>query len=282
MEKHPVLGARLLAVALAGAVAGAWRLEEGSQVCAALRDDRPVAALSRFAPLGGPVKTFLLIYQPVRRTLDLVFVPETVVPVLSALPGLPSPAARFEWAIPLPSDDEPPISARRVLVEKLRGIGFFRSAPALAGPWDGRPAIERCLLLLELSRLGPHALRAAWLPDGAAAAPFLARLLAPARARRPGPGRPPTAEVLNATGVKGVASDATKVLRSRGLDVVYYGNAAPSRARTVVYDRRGDIEVALAARRALACAPAEAATRIDARSLADVTVILGSDCGLKR
>ncbi len=280
MEKHPVLGARLLALLLAAAVAGAWALEERSPVSAALRDDRPVIAAVSFSSGNESKKSFLLVFQPVSKTLDLVLLPPPSGPKISPLPTLPAPSARFDWPALDGDPGETPLAGRRWLIERLRGPVFWREASSLAAPWNEPAAVDRVLLLLELAALSPESFRAAWLPEGAAAGPYLARLLAPPAKKSAG--RPVSAEVLNASGTKGIASDATKVLRSGGLDVVYYGNAPVSQAKTVVYDRRGDIENAIAARRALSCASAEAATRVDSKSLADVSIILGSDCSWKR
>jgi hypothetical protein len=50
-------------------------------------------------------------------------------------------------------------------------------------------------------------------------------------------------EVLNGSGLSGVARDATSLLRDLGLDVVYYGNAETfSEDPSVVMDRVGRLE----------------------------------------
>jgi hypothetical protein len=56
----------------------------------------------------------------------------------------------------------------------------------------------------------------------------------------PSPGRRITVEVLNGTGRQGLARVATRVLRERGIDVVFFGNADALADSTRVLVRRGD------------------------------------------
>jgi len=83
-------------------------------------------------------------------------------------------------------------------------------------------------------------------------------------------------EVLNASGRPGLAREATRVLRDRGFDVVFFGNAqgfAPD--TSIVLDRVGRMD---AARRV---ADAVGIRRVYARPAAnlylDATVVLGRD-----
>jgi hypothetical protein len=84
-----------------------------------------------------------------------------------------------------------------------------------------------------------------------------------------------TVEVLNGTRRQGLARVATRVLRERGIDVVFFGNADSAADSTRVLVRRGDpgrgkdVVEALGAGR-LRIAP-EPLRRVDA------TVILGED-----
>jgi hypothetical protein len=132
------------------------------------------------------------------------------------------------------------------------------------------------LLALETSRLDPKNIRPAWLPEGELRAHLLTRLLAPPEGR-PDPTRHIRVEVLNASGRKGFASTATKILRLGGVDVVYYGNA-DLRSQSVVYDRLGRVENALVVAERLGCPAAEAMTRVEPSSLVDVSVLLAADC----
>jgi hypothetical protein len=83
-------------------------------------------------------------------------------------------------------------------------------------------------------------------------------------------------EVLNAAGVPGIARDATRRLRDRGFDVVYFGNA-PTFAidSSVVIERAGGPEGARRAARALQIDRVE--SRPDTSLYLEVTVILGRD-----
>jgi hypothetical protein len=91
----------------------------------------------------------------------------------------------------------------------------------------------------------------------------------------PSPDRGITVEVLNGTKRQGLARVATRVLRERGIDVVFFGNADSTTDSTRVFVRRGDpgrgkdIVEALGAGR----------LRIDPDPLrrVDATVILGED-----
>lgn len=83
-------------------------------------------------------------------------------------------------------------------------------------------------------------------------------------------------EVLNAGGVSGAAREATRILRDRGFDVVYFGNArgfAPDSSQVI--DRAGRAELAEEVARALAIPRVR--TRPDSTLLLEVTVVLGAD-----
>lgn len=83
-----------------------------------------------------------------------------------------------------------------------------------------------------------------------------------------------TVEVLNGTGRSGLAVDVSRLLRSRGFDVVVIGNADSS-ASTRVLARRGNGEAAQLVARALGQGEPELAP--DSLRFVDVTVIIGSD-----
>lgn len=83
-------------------------------------------------------------------------------------------------------------------------------------------------------------------------------------------------EVLNAGGVPGAAREATRLLRDRGFDVVYFGNArgfSPDTSR--VLDRAGRGEPAEAVAEALEIGRVD--SRPDTTLLLEVTVVLGRD-----
>lgn len=81
-------------------------------------------------------------------------------------------------------------------------------------------------------------------------------------------------EVLNGSGRDGLARRVTRELRSRGLDVVNFGNEAAADSTLVVL-RRGDEAAAAQVRGALG----QGAIRVEPDTLrrVDVTVILGAD-----
>jgi hypothetical protein len=83
-------------------------------------------------------------------------------------------------------------------------------------------------------------------------------------------------EVLNASGLAGVARRGTERLRATGFDVVYYGNAVgfPPDS-SVVLDRLGKPEAAAAVGRALGISSVR--TAADTTLYLDVTVVLGAD-----
>jgi hypothetical protein len=85
-------------------------------------------------------------------------------------------------------------------------------------------------------------------------------------------------EVLNAGAKPGLARVATRMLRRTGIDVVYFGNAAPELGRldsTRVIVRRGSPELAERVRRALGAG--RVTVELDAARLLDASVLLGAD-----
>jgi hypothetical protein len=83
-------------------------------------------------------------------------------------------------------------------------------------------------------------------------------------------------EVLNASGVPGVARRGTERLRSRGFDVVYYGNASGfSPESSVVIDRAGNTAAADSVAGALGLRSVR--VNPDSTLYLDVTVVLGRD-----
>lgn len=83
-------------------------------------------------------------------------------------------------------------------------------------------------------------------------------------------------EVLNGSGVAGVAWGATRALRDKGFDVVFFGNAGTySDDHSVVMDRVGEIETARLVADALGIA--QLRSEPDSTLFVDVTVRLGPD-----
>ncbi|HEY3012766.1 MAG TPA: LytR C-terminal domain-containing protein [Gemmatimonadales bacterium] len=82
-------------------------------------------------------------------------------------------------------------------------------------------------------------------------------------------------EVLNGTRRQGAARTATRMLRRRGLDVVFLGNADSLQESTQVVIRRGDPERARFV--AAALGGGKLVVEMDTFRRVDVSVILGQD-----
>jgi hypothetical protein len=91
----------------------------------------------------------------------------------------------------------------------------------------------------------------------------------------PSPDRRITVEVLNGTRRTGVARAATRMLRRRGLDVVFYGNAEAATDSTRVIVRRGDPGSGRQVRQALGAG--RVVVEPDTLRRVDVSVVLGLD-----
>lgn len=91
------------------------------------------------------------------------------------------------------------------------------------------------------------------------------------------PGERVRVEVLNASGTPGLAAEGRRVLRDRGFDVVYVGNAGPgfSPDSSVVLDRAGHLAWARAVADSLGLRRVE--QRVDENKVSDVVVVLGRD-----
>ncbi|NUQ12771.1 MAG: LytR C-terminal domain-containing protein [Gemmatimonadaceae bacterium] len=84
-----------------------------------------------------------------------------------------------------------------------------------------------------------------------------------------------TVEVLNASGIRGLARRATFALRDAGFDVVRFANDTGRRDSTLVLSRSGKDDWAHLVAKALGGARVEA--RPDSSRYLDVTVLLGAD-----
>lgn len=82
-------------------------------------------------------------------------------------------------------------------------------------------------------------------------------------------------EVLNGTRRQGAARTATRMLRQRGIDVVFLGNADSLAGATRVIVRRGDPERACYVAAALGAG--QVVVETDTFRRVDVSVILGDD-----
>lgn len=308
---------RATAALLVSLALGASWVEHGSPLAAKVRAGRPflfwVAARESHEPAP---RLHLGVYDPVRRTLSVLHVPEDAklegrrtlgkafLEALRATDDMPSAvraaqdlagvklaalspepadwnaAGRVSLDVGEPDEEsEPPLRAALALKSRLRSprawLSLLRGAARALASGD-RAGADPLLLALELRTVPLESVRPAWLPADELAAPLLGRILS-------GEADPPretavTAEVLNGAGVDGLASQAKKMLRLQGVDVVETRGAPSPRERTVVYDRVGDFSRAEAVRKMLGCREARAVTRVDPARAVDVSVELGADC----
>lgn len=313
MARSEIAG-RALALMLIAAVILLANGEARSPAASAVLQRKPyllwLAAPSPATDTSSPPRLTLALYQPSRRTLDLLLFPATLVLAkrqdLAAayraalrLNPEPSAAARtlaeqsWTWLAPRwtaaptaplfiywdnapPPGFEPAAELKFALQERGDRLRFWKNLVPFLSASTGLPLLDRIVLAREMHGLKSRDIRCAWLPeDPPQTASLLARLLS---------GAPPAtvepqivAEVLNATGKKGMASEVAKVLRSKGVDVVYFGNAS-ERRKTIIYDRLGSIETARKVADLLGCPQAEPVTQVNTKKLVDVTVVLGEDC----
>lgn len=265
----------LAVVVLAGALGAAWA-ENRSELALSLRLERPWTAwVEARAPGRTSVSSFhLAVYLPARRHLTVLHLPgpapaaeERARRLLAGLARpVPPPTARIHVPLPPPADeDEPSVE----VAESLK----FSTRRMFAGP--RLPGLDDLILALELRRLPPERLLSARATEDSSTSLLLESLLSPEEP--PSNAQTVTAEVLNGAGERGLASDISKMLRLKGVDVIAVGDGRP-RARTLVYDRTGDARRAAQVKAALDCPSARAATRVDPSRTVDVSVELGRDC----
>lgn len=154
---------------------------------------------------------------------------------------------------------------------------WLRLAAALSrhSTLEGLGRYDSLLLARRLAGTRAADIRLWRLPEPGLVAAALARVLG-------GAGDPPiegtpTLEVLNASGVDGLALRATKILRWSRLDVVHYGDGAGPEPRVRFVDRSGRPAAAAAAAEALGCPEADIVTSWESEPPASVTVVLGRD-----
>lgn len=309
-------GLTLLMLAL---VLGVAIVERGSPLASRLRSNSPWPFWLSVREPGrtSAPSLHLGVYNPLRRTLVLILIPEATklqgkltaarvyIDALRATDDAPSAtravvdlaqmkisalslepiswegAGRLDLELEADEeDDEPTVTAARAL--KARGRSprdlWALVRHAAAGLSRGdKAAADALLLALELRLTTLEGLEPAMLPEDAAAPVFLAR----AFTARPEPQNDEKAivvEVLNGTNSAGLAAQAAKILRLQGMDAMVMGQTPRPRSRTVIYDRIGDFDRTARVRAALDCPTAIAMTRIDALRGVDASVELGGDC----
>jgi hypothetical protein len=83
--------------------------------------------------------------------------------------------------------------------------------------------------------------------------------------------------VLNSTGIQGLADKGRNYLRARGFDVVEVGNYSEKKQKSIVIDRVGDLNSALKAARAMGIADSLVYTKKDSTLFLRCSIILGLD-----
>jgi hypothetical protein len=306
---------RGLALLMIAFVLGVAVVERGSPFASRLRSNSPWPFwLSVRAPGSTASSLHLGVYNPLRRNLVLILIPET-----TKLQGKLTAARAYTDALRATDDEASasravadlaqikisalslePISwegAGRLALEleagaendeaaaralKARGRSpralWTLARHAATGLFHGdKAAADALLLALELRLVPLEGLEPALLPEDASAPVFLAHAFASQPETR-SDDKAIVVEVLNGTDAVGLAAQAAKVLRLKGVDVMALGRASRPRSRTVIYDRIGDFNRAARVRAALGCPTAIAATRIDALRGVDASVELGGDC----
>lgn len=276
----------LAALALALALGAAW-VENRSELAASIRGSRAWSAWIEAREPGPAAPSMnLAVYDPARRRLSVLHIPgsppaaeERARRLLAELAAGPGPSTRLQVQVPsLSAQDEPSLEASLALKALTRSARAWLALTraCLHGLSTGdRNFLDALILAVELRRVPMESLRPAVLPEGAAAAGLLGRILS---GEDPPPdGKATTAEVLNGADEPGLASRASKMLRLKGVDVMAMGKTR-TRARTLVYDRIGDFRRAAEARAALPCPSARVATRLDPSRAVDVSIELGGDC----
>jgi hypothetical protein len=86
-----------------------------------------------------------------------------------------------------------------------------------------------------------------------------------------------TAQVLNASGRRGAADEVTRFLRSRGVDVIDFGNYVSVQPRTKIVNCSGGIEGARRVRGLLGLGGLEIYSKPEKNPVAGVRVIIGLD-----
>jgi hypothetical protein len=86
-----------------------------------------------------------------------------------------------------------------------------------------------------------------------------------------------TAQVLNASGRRGAADEVTRHLRSRGIDVIDFGNYVSVQPRTKIVNCSGGIEGARRVRELLGLGGLEIYSKPEKNPVAGVRVVIGLD-----
>ena len=306
---------RGLTILIIACVLGVAVVERGSPFASQLRSNSHWPFwLSVRKPGTASASLHLGIYNPLRRSLVLILIPETTKlqgkltaarAYLDALRATDDEASAaravidlaqikisalslepISWegagrlALELEASEENDEAVARALKARGRSPRALWSLArhAVTGLFHGdKAAADALLLTLELRLVPLEGLEPALLPEDASAPVFLAHAFA-SPPEAPSDDKAIVVEVLNGTGAAGLAAQAAKVLRSKGVDVMALGQAPRPRSRTVIYDRIGDFNRAARVRAALGCPTAIAATRIDALRGVDASVELGGDC----
>jgi hypothetical protein len=190
----------------------------------------------------------------------------------------------FHLSLSVPSGARPafPREMRRLVSAELDNRLYWPRFAARAGRFSerervGRTPYDLLLLAREFRRVKPDGLRLSEFTDPKLSHRLLSRVFARASGHE-GPRGPVDVEVLNGSGIDGLALKATRILRLRGFDVVHFGNApGPDRKSSRFLDRTGNPDGAGDVADTLDCEAPEVVTALEERPRAAVTVVLGKD-----
>ena len=283
----------LLGLLLAVLLGLIW-LDVHSETAAQARAHKPwLAWLALRKPGAGiskPPALFLLMYSWDRRMLHLIQIPERASPRHSSaadqapilnnmLEGAEESPLLVRWALNAENSESAPALKSWVLSRPGR-LRFWLALPGVIRDMRRQgnrepTAYDVVLIAWEAFRLQPERVRTHLLPASKDLPAFFAKL-------ESGTGREATSSplrvaVLNASGERGVALQAAKVLRLRGLDVVDFGNAPAPSSVTHLIDYSSSNEEAGEVARILDCGDLETTDAMDSGRIERVTIVLGQD-----
>lgn len=293
MNEAASLERRLLGLLLAAVLVLAW-IDSLSTTAAAFRSHRSWSAwLSLRSATGAsaPPTLFLMTYSPDRRTLHFVRMPETSASRKAYHAGRDNGLAQYfddelgtgtysllRWSA-APEGLHSAEALKSWIAARPMGLRYLLTLPGilqrLRHSGNALPGTYDLLVLArELFRLETFRIRPEELPAERDLPALVAQLEGGAAPALSGP--IPVA-VLNASGEAGVATQATKVLRWRGLDVVDFGNASsPSTSTHLIDHASSDVE-ADAVGRLLGCGELDVTDALDAGRRERLTIVLGRD-----
>lgn len=271
MKDRRAWPARLLLALFLAAAAWAAVLHSRSPFASAVSAGKPFAFA--LADAGAPG---VAVYRPASRTLELFHLPRRAAGRRRS--GVSAAAASIE-SFYADAGGSPPLSGFYAEISParlealLRRIAAWRTSPRTlasaardAGVRTNFGGYGKAALVFEALSLDPSRLvisqAGAALDD---------------RPARTGTTDAVTAQVLNASGRRGAADAVTRHLRSRGVDVIDFGNYVSIQPRTKIVNCSGGVEGARRVRELLGLGGLEIYSKPEKNPVAGVRVIIGLD-----